>query len=277
MSGTSGEDTGDTGDAVLSPEEQRVRDLLRAVPDAGPMPADVVARLDAALAAARPGSPVASLAARRARGRRLPRLLAAAAGIVVLGGAVVAGQHLPSAGSSGSAGSSAADSAADAPAMAADAPAMAEAVPPDVRVLLSGQDYTDASAVQDLAEDTLAQDAGSGGGGGTGGGGRAPDATAGTDATDSGKTMLLAPSDGGSATSDPSQRPAAERAVACVAGLGVDPASVLVVEIASWRAVPAALVVHRTDDGAEVVVVGLDCTPGDTAFSRVDVPLPAAP
>jgi hypothetical protein len=84
----------------------------------------------------------------------------------------------------------------------------------------------------------------------------------------------MAPSEEGSATSDPAQRPAAERALACTSSLGVDPASVLVVEIASWRAVPAAFVVHTTGGGAEVVVVALDCAPGDAAYSRVDVPAP---
>ena len=258
MSETSGGNAGDGAEEPLSPEEQRVRALLRAAADVGPVPDDVVARLDAALAAARADTPVASLAARRRR-PRLPRLLTAAAGILVVGGgAVLAVQHEPS--SDSASGSSAADSAA-----------VDVAAPPEARVLVSGRDYADAAAVEDLAEETLEEEVAEA----TGGGGRAPDATSGTDATDPGRTLLKAPSGEASATSDPAQRPVAERALACTKSLGVDPASVLAVEIASWRTVPAALVVHRSGDGAEVVVVALDCVPGDAAYSRVDVPLPA--
>ncbi|ABS05961.1 hypothetical protein [Kineococcus radiotolerans] len=258
MSETFGGNAGDGAEEPLSPEEQRVRALLRAAADVGPVPDDVVARLDAALAAARADTPVASLAARRRR-PRLPRLLTAAAGILVIGGgAVLAVQHEPS--SDSASGSSAADSAA-----------VDVAAPPEARVLVSGRDYTDAAAVEDLAEETLEEEAAEA----TGGGGRAPDATSGTDATAPGRTLLKAPSGEASATSDPAQRPVAERALACTKSLGVDPVSVLAVEIASWRTVPAALVVHRSGDGAEVVVVALDCVPGDAAYSRVDVPLPA--
>jgi hypothetical protein len=245
-----------TGDEVSSPEEQRVRALLRGAGDLGPMPDDVVARLDAALAAARSDTPVASLAAHRRP--RWPRLLAAAAGIVVLGGGALwaAQEHTPSGSSSSTGGAGSVAAAA------------AEEVPPTAKLLLSGKDYTDAAAVQDLAEDTLVD------GAGQDTSAAAPEATPGTSATDD-KTLLMAPQDDESATSDPAQRPAAERVLACTKSLGVDPDSVLAVEIASWRTVPAALVVHRTDAGAEVVVVALDCTPGDAAYSRVDVPLPS--
>ncbi|NAZ74653.1 hypothetical protein GTQ99_04335, partial [Kineococcus sp. T13] len=65
--------------------------------------------------------------------------------------------------------------------------------------------------------------------------------------------------------------------LACTKSLGVDPGSVVAVEIASWRTEPAALVVHRTGGGAEVVVVALGCTPGDPAYSRVEVAPPSAP
>ena len=250
----SGESEESTGDEVLSPREERVRELLRGARDPGPMPEDVVARLDAALAAARTETPVASLAARR-RPSRLPRLLAAAAGIAVLGGGGYWLAQSPM--TSGGAASSAAGGASA---------ATAESVPPSAPVLLSGRDYTDAAAVEDLAEVTLDPDATADR--------SAPDATPGLGTDAGGRTTLMAPQSTPSATSDPAQRPAAERALACTKSLGVDPGSVLAVEIATWRAVPAALVVHRTDDGAEVVVVSLDCRPGDPAYSRVDVPLP---
>ena len=238
-------------DEVLSPREQRVRELLRGAPDPGPMPDDVVARLDAALDAAHPATAVSSLTARRRpRVARLARFVAAAAAVVVIGGGTYHVMQNPSSSSRGSSSGSSA--------------VAGEEVPPSAKLLLSGKDYTDAAAVQDLAEDTLDPHAGE----------AVPDATPGTDATDSGRTTLLAPQDSQSATSDPAQRPAAEKALACTKNLGVDPDSVLAVEIASWRTTPAALVVHKTEEGAEVVVVALDCTPGDDAYSRVDVPLP---
>ncbi len=75
----------------LDAQERRVRDLLRSAADVGPMPDDVVARLDEALRAARPATPVSSLTERRRSSwrSRLPRVLAAAAGIAVVGGGAV--------------------------------------------------------------------------------------------------------------------------------------------------------------------------------------------
>ncbi|WP_432561965.1 hypothetical protein [Kineococcus sp. SYSU DK003] len=233
---------GDFEDEELSAQERRVRALLRGSADVGPMPADVVARLEQALEQAREQTPVTSLAARRRR--RLPRLVAAAAGVAVLGGGAVF---------------AALDHTASTPVAAPST----EQVPPSAKLLLSGKDYADAAAVQDLAEDTLEEDSGA----------AAPDATSGLSG-DRERKLLNAPSSEESATSDPSQRPAAERVLACTKQLGVDPDSVLSVTIASWRQEPAALVVHRVDEGAEVVVVDLDCTPGDEAYSRVAVPLP---
>ncbi|WP_432510216.1 hypothetical protein [Kineococcus sp. SYSU DK001] len=260
-------------DEELDARERHVRDLLRGAADVGPMPADVVARLDAALAAARDGdrpaaSPVASLSARRRWSQRLPRLVAAAAAAVVVGGGAL---HLAlddglSSSSSSSAGGGAADSAAG-------ALEVTEAVPPATRVLLSGTDYTDVAAVQDLGEDSLASDAS---GDASTDGGAADDATPGTGTDDGKPTLLNAPQSGPeseqSATSDPSQLPNAERALACTRALGVDPTTVKVVEIANWRSQPAAFVVHTTPDGAQVVVVALGCSPGDEALSTVPVP-----
>lgn len=247
----------------LTAQERRVRDLLRGAADVGPMPDDVVARLDAALAAQQPHTPVASLAGRRRRGAgaRLPRLVAAAAVVTVLGGGVwFATLDRPD-------GTSAASSAAT---------ATAEEVPATARVLLSGRDYVDAAAVEDLGEDALEETSQDAAGQGAGSAqdpaaGSAAEATPGAESLQDDKPMLLK-SEQESATSDPSQLPVAERALACTKQLGVDPDSVLTVEIATWRAAPAALVVHRTGEGAEVVVVARDCRPGDAALSRVTVP-----
>lgn len=76
-------------------EEERVRRALADAPAAGPMPPEVAARLDAALAglvaerseaAAAPGepAPVASLESRRRGPRRWPQVLVAAASVSVL-------------------------------------------------------------------------------------------------------------------------------------------------------------------------------------------------
>ncbi|MEW1958921.1 hypothetical protein [Kineococcus sp. NPDC059986] len=280
MSGESdgGRLDGNRPDDELDAQERYVRDLLRGAADVGPMPDDVVARVDAALRAAQadlPGdtagvTPVASLAERRNASwrRRLPRVLAAAAGIAVVGGgALFVGLQGPGG----------ADSASSGAAAGGGSSAASEAVPGSAPVLLSGRDYADAAAVRDLGEGVLAHDAG-GAADEAAPQGRAEDATPGTGDTDRKHTMLnaprstLGPTDAPPATTDEAQRPAAERALACTKQLGVDPGSVLAVEIASWQAQPAAFVVHKTADGAEVVVVALDCTPGDAALSTVPVP-----
>jgi hypothetical protein len=231
----------------LDETQRRMRELLRGAADVGPMPEDVVARLDAALEAARPATPVASLSRRRAR---LPRLLAAAAGIAVIGGGAwfATQSQFPSSESSTTAAGSMASGSSE----SLD----------DTRILLSGKDYADVAAVQDLAEESLGQDV------------QAPaaDATPGAESLESKPNLLSAPQSDESATSDPSQRPAAEQAVACAKQLDVDPEQVVVVEMASYQGTPAAFVVEKTDDGAEVVVVARDCEPGDAALSRVTVP-----
>lgn len=250
----------------LDAQERRVRDLLRSAADVGPMPDDVVARLDEALRAARPATPVSSLTERRRSSwrSRLPRVLAAAAGIAVVGGgAVLVGlQGTPGSDSASSGG------AAGGGSMAA-ASGSSESVPGSAEVLLSGRDYADAAAVRDLGEDVLGQEAQDT----SAPQGAADDATPGAGSTDRKPSMLKAPqSSEAPATTDESQRPAAERALACTKQLGVAPDSVLAVEIASWQSRPAAFVVHTSGDAAEVVVVALDCTPGEPALSTVPVP-----
>lgn len=235
----------------LDETQRRMRELLHGASDVGPMPEDVVARLDAALEAARPATPVASLSRRRAR---LPRLLAAAAGIAVIGGGAwfATQSQLPSSDSSSTAAGS----------MASDAQG-SESLD-DTRILLSGKDYADVAAVQDLAEESLGEGASQA---------QAPaaEATPGAESLESKPNLLSAPRSDESATSDPSQRPAAENAVACAKQLDVDPEQVVVVEMASYQGTPAAFVVEKTADGAEVVVVARDCEPGDAALSRVTV------
>ncbi|MCI2240527.1 hypothetical protein MN205_18850 [Kineococcus sp. TRM81007] len=268
-----------------------MRELLRAAAGAdGPMPADVTARVDAALARARaeldeaggaapgaaPGARVASLAGHRSHPARWRRGLAVAvaAGVVAAGvGAVLQLDPGGGAGSSTSAGS-AADSAAESGAAAAAAV--------DVPVLRSGADYAADAAVAAVGASLTGPATGTRDGtGGTGpaetpgGGGDAPDALPGVDAERNLKSSALPPT----GTPDESQRPAAEQALACARAAGVDAASVAAVQVAAWRSQPAALVVERPTAGeaGEVVVVALGCTPGDEPLNRVELPAVQAP
>ncbi|WP_337062316.1 hypothetical protein [Kineococcus sp. G2] len=292
-----GEDGGEPPPGqVLPPQEARVRELLRAAAGAaGPMPADVAARVDAALTRARaeqdaaggdaPGARVASLAGRRSRPVRWRRGLAAgaAAGVVAVGVSAVLQLDPDGGASSSTSAGAAADSAA------------AEA--PDVRVLRSEADYAADAAVAAAGASLLEAPAGAGdtttggtatggtatggeapGGGAPGGGApgeEVPDALPGVDAERNLKSSAL-PLTG---APDESQRPAAEQALACARAVGVDAASVAAVQIAAWRSQPAALVVERPTAGeaGEVVVVALDCTPGQEPLNRVELPAVQAP
>ncbi|WP_432548365.1 serine/threonine-protein kinase [Kineococcus sp. SYSU DK004] len=236
-------------------EQARVRELLRAE-GARPLtlPDDVAARLQDALAAARAeqvgrepaGATVASLGAARGRrgryGRRWQRALAVAAGVTVLAGGAVAVDQLR-----------------DEPATSA----LTERVPASTKVLETGQDVANVAVVRDLAEETLDDVV-------TGEPEPAPDEGA---AAATGPRLLSAPEEP-AATSAEDQRPAAERVLACTRDLGVATGSVVSVTFAAFRGDPAAVVVHRTGEEAEAVVVPADCRPGDEPISRVDVPVP---
>lgn len=255
----------DGTDDVLPADEARIAALLRASADVGPMPDDVVARLDAALADAATTTPVASLdARRRSRVRRFQRVFATAAGIAVI--AVGGGIAFVAGGQGG------ADDSASSGAVAS------EDLPATAKLLRSGKDFVDVAAVQDLAEDVVADSAAAGAADSTGAGDEAapPEAAAPTDGTsDLGVTMFNAPGhpspDSEAATSAEDQRAVAERVVGCT---GIDADSVVVVEIAAWQGEPAAVVVHRTADGAEALVVALDCAGASDVLSRVAVPTP---
>ncbi|WP_432493794.1 hypothetical protein [Kineococcus gypseus] len=308
---------GPAGEDPLPPEEARVRELLRAAAGtAGPMPADVVERVDRALAAARAqdaagrapaGVHVADLdAARRARAaRRTARwqrglLAAAAAAVVVAGvanvtggsGALEAGSGssaadsaaVPAAGGAGAAGAAgAAESTQEAAAPAPPPPA-----PPPPAVLSSGADYADEAAVRTAGVQLLSAPAPGQGPVGPGPAGTA-DGGPGTGSAGRPAPEALPGVPGADAehdrklapaapgAADESQRPAAERALECARALGVDATSVAVVQVAAWRSQPAALVVERTAAGGEVVVVALGCTPGEPALARTELPVPAPP
>jgi len=239
-----------------SAAQREVRDLLRAAaaPDLA-MPDDVVARLDAALAAARPATGVASLARRRQRARRVNRVLAAAAGVVVLGGGVVVAQHVSLPG--GGASSSSAGSAAGGPAR--DLADSRQTAAPDAAtagtgpvVLASGADYGDPAALA--------------------AGATAVAAAASAPSAGPGRTTLSAPQDATGAQPDP----AVAQALSCAQALGVDPSRVVGVDLAQWRGTPAAVVVVPAGDGAvQVTVLARDCVPGAAALAEQTVATPA--
>ena len=145
-------------------------------------------------------------------------------------------------------------------------------LPATTKLLRSGKDFSNVAAVRDVAEDVVGQAP-------TGASAEAGPVPDGAGSTDGGRDLLAAPADPGgalpedtdAATPAEDQRAVAERVVGCA---GVDPASVVAVEIATWDTAPAALVVHRTGDGVEALVVALDCAPGDEALSTVELPAP---
>lgn len=252
------------GHLVGCPRCTAVRDELRAVPgrladarDAGPAPADVVARLDAALAAQRAGTAPTATITPLATGRRPPRglrlLQAAAAVVVLLAGAGIAVTAIQGGDEEGSA----ADSAAT-----AERPASAQGSFP---VTSSGRNWSEDSvteAVPRLVAGSLAP----------------------TLRADASKD----PQEGGGDAGGAAARELAEREVArlaggpplaeCVTALNDGPVTPLAVDLATWKGQPAAVIVLPTlDDPATVDtwVVGPDCSQADAKvlyFARVARP-----
>jgi len=239
-----------------SAAQRDVRDLLRAAAARDTaMPDDVVARLDAALAAARTDTGVASLDRRRQRVRRWNRALAAAAaGVVVLGGGVALAQHggLPGGGAgSSSAGSSAGGPSRDLARSGRTAAPDGARAGTDPVVLASGADYGDPAALAAGASAVVAAAAPSAG---------------------SDHTLLSAPQAATGAQPDP----AVAQALSCAQALGVDPAGVVGVDLAQWRGTPAAVVVVPAGtDAVQVTVLARDCVPGSSALAEQTVATPA--
>lgn len=232
-----------------SAAQQEVRELLRAAAARDlTMPDDVVARLDAALAAAQPVSGVASLDRRRQRARRWNRVLAAAAGVVVLGGGALLVQRVDLPDGAGSASSGAAAGGGT-----EQEDATASATPVDPPVLSTGTDYGDAAALRAGAAVVAAAGA--------------PAATA-----DGGRTLLSSPQD---AAGEDRGDPAVAQALSCAQAAGVDPAAVVGVDLAQWRGTPAAVVVATSGPGTvRVTVLPRDCVPGAAPLTSQTVPSP---
>jgi len=260
---SSDEEQDDAGVAAFDAPDASARavgDLLRAAAaQDGPMPADVVARLDAALGAARVETRIASLDHRRRRARRWNRVLAAAAGVVVLGGGGYLASQADLGG--GAASSTSAGSAADAPAMSSGGVERKDAsgpvAVPDPPVVSSGADYGDPAALQAGAAAVVAAS------------GRPVPGSPGSD-----RTRLSSPQD---AAGEDRGDPAVAQSLSCAQAAGVDPATVLGIDLAQWRGTPAAVVVSPAGPGrVQVTVLARDCVPGEAplAAQAVAGPVP---
>ncbi|HET8615013.1 MAG TPA: hypothetical protein VFL94_05770 [Actinomycetales bacterium] len=250
---------------ALWQEQRDVRDLLRSVPQPGPVPTDVAADLAAALArlssddvpteplldrAASSASatsatsattvvPLEPLAARREPGGRPRAWLAAAAAVVLLGGGGAAVVTHPWSGADQSS-STASGAAKESRAAGQDS---ASRTP----VYATGTAYERATLPAQVEQHLL-------------------DGTA-TPLPPSGAAPLA------SGSSDDRRLASPQVLASCLAALDVDPGHVTAVDLATFGGSPAALVVVRDDAGGQDVwVVGRGCRQGDDQtryFARV--------
>jgi hypothetical protein len=224
-----------------------VQGWLRRVPGPGPMPSDVVTRLDAALAAARrddsPSGTVLPMRTESARASRLGRLvesrvtksLVAAAAVVLIGvGGYAAINHTSS--TSGSAGSSA-GSAASAPGQqpaAGNAKSAFDAAAAAVRA--SGTAYTKANLTAEVTKQLT------------------------------GATPAAQPTAPQAGTDSEGAQPALRTPAglhACLAALGDSAATPLLVDLATYNDQPVAVIVLPGNaDGRQIWVVARTCTTG---------------
>ena len=225
--------------------------LLAAAGDAGPMPEDVIERVDAALAAepaVRPGAATVAALADHARVPRAPlsmRLLQAAAVIVLL----LAGTGIAvSAWNGGSDTSTSADSSGGAAGQGA--PEAASAYP----VTASGRNWDEESvlaAVPQLVSGAFTPPTAA-----------SPGSDAGSDAGSDDRARELA--------SAPAGRLADGPALAeCVGRLNLGPVTPLSVDLAQWRGSPAGVIVLPTPDDpatVDVFVVEPSCPEGTFLF-----------
>lgn len=231
-----------------------IRALLGAMPDPGPMPADLVARINASIAAeqsARSGrseSPSASPFSdptvvplrRRPRWQRFG-LAAAVAAVAAVGVPAL----LSSTGSSWMASltthSSAAGSAGSVADSAAGGPASAKAAVPAVTIYASGTAYTSgafATQVQGFLDHPGAP---------------------------------LAPLSAEAPHLGPAATPLG--LAPCLAALRLDPAARMQADLSTFDGVPAVMVVVVTDSGRTAYAVGRGCTAGATTVLAGPVPV----
>jgi hypothetical protein len=239
-------------------QQRAVRDLLRGLPDPGPIPPDVATGLAAALrrlspadidpaterpTGTRPGSaaatvvPLGPAATRRdgaSRASRARPWLVAAAAVVVLGGGGTALVAHPW--SSGGATSSA-TSAGSAAQPHEGAPGLAKSAA--TRVRSTGTDYERKDLPAQVRRELLS-------------GAATESDTSGAGAHD------------GSAAEGDTRLASPDGLASCVSALGLDVGQVTAVDLAQFEGAPAALLVLRdAGGGQDVWVVGRGCRQGD--------------
>lgn len=236
----------------LEDDPTGMRALLSSLPDPGPMPEDLVARITASLSAAQTSPVLDELGARRTRLARLPlrvAVAAAAAGVVIVGGSALLSTGLPasivaSVGAADSAGSAAPSLA---PENGADQGARAAGVGTEHTVVLhSGTRY----AAADLA---------------TAAGRLFHPGTL-------GKASVAGTDDAGGASSGVTSVAGAR---ACATALGVPADERVVADIGTVDGAPAAVLLAESGTGTGTAyAVGLRCGAGGTDLIAGPVTLP---
>lgn len=221
-------------------DQHAVRRVLQSVPDPGPMPADVVARLESALAGATSAHPTAPatvvpLDSTRRRSGALARLAesritkslvaAAAVGLIGVGGYAAINRNQQTSTAGGASASSAGDSQGGAP--------KAVQTLQSVRAQESGTAYTKANVAAQVTLRLTPEASGDAAGGG---------------ATFAARTQLLATTAG---------------LQGCLQALEASTAIPQLVDLATFDGKPAAiLVLPRLGGGRELWVVSRTCAPG---------------
>lgn len=242
-----------------------MRALLGSLPEPGPMPADLVARIEAALAAEaralrdpaagperRPAAPDDVVVPLRRRSRwQLVAVAASVLAVLGLGGVVLQtmgdGGVTASLGLAGGSSDSAGSGAAPQTAPEAGSTLLAEDDDLGVVVLESGRGYASADlstqVVRGLPWDRTGRDA--------------------TDAPTASPTVKaqVEAQDGGGPTASPGVLATAAGARACAEGLDVPDADTVVVDLATVDGMPAAVLVATAESGRRTVwAVQRDCT-----------------
>lgn len=271
----------DLGDRPIEDDPTGMRALLRSLPDPGPMPGTLVARIQASLAAevearaggleasavAEPAHPQAAgatpqdvpvLAARRARRVGSPGkwlVAAVAAGVVALGGVGLITSGLFDGSDTTASGFTAADAEKSSPEVAAGGGEFSSsssgrasgsadpAAGATVRVTMTQTSYA-AAGLADQARAYLQR-----------------------------SWPMIGPNVPGSPGAGPIATPLGARA--CADALGLDPAEPVTVDLGTFAGDPAALVVGAGGGGARTAyVVERTCTTGSTATLSGPVILP---
>jgi hypothetical protein len=241
----------------LTDGDSAVRAQLRAYGHGEPerVPADVAARLDAALAAERASqrrptdvAPVVRLDAarhaRHARRSRLPRLAAAAAAVLVVGVGIPVGLKVLGSTTTGSTSANSAVAGQAQPQSGVAAPTL-----PGVSITASGRDYTPSTLANAAATIPVPAPA------------AAPSTPAGAGAAGQNEDKSAKPPDALSSTNDTFgvlREPA--RLSACLAAItAVHPGQAVSVDYAAFDSQPAVIVVIVQPTGKLVVAAGLGC------------------